>query len=161
MPTETNEPDKQRDAPGEFNLIKHYGVTELEDALRLLHFDISSNLSGNAELTLIPGLVEQTLTKELVSKHNLKPAFYVDMDMDIYSPTKYALSFMIENKIIVEGTIIGFDDWGQCFPTHEIYSFGESRAFKEVSEKYGIRATQLCETENHGQTAFVVTKISS
>ena len=161
MPTEQNEPDKQRDDPGSFNLLRHYGVTNLEDALRLLQFDIMQNLNGNAELTLVQGLVEQSLTTELLEHSNLGKAFYVDFDMDIYSPTKYVFEFLVEHKIIVEGTIIGFDDWGQCFPEHDIYTFGESKAFKEVSDKYGIQTVKTVETDNHGQTAFLVTKIAN
>ena len=159
MPTESTEPDKQRDTPGSFNLLQHYGVSDLQDALKLLSFDISSNLRGDAELTLIDGLVQNTLTKELAAKHGFKPAFYVDMDMDIYTPTKFVLEFLIENKIIIKGTIIGFDDWGQCYPQHPIFTFGESRAFREMTEKYHMEGKQLCETQNCGQTAFLITKI--
>jgi hypothetical protein len=126
MPTESNEPDKQRDTPGTFNLLKHYGVCELKGAISMLHSDISANMSGNSELIIIPGLVEQTLNDELVAKHQLKPAFYVDMDMDIYSPTKYVLNFMLEKKLIVEGTILGFDDWGNAF--HNMKSIALEKA---------------------------------
>lgn len=160
MPVEETEPDKQRDEPGFFNLLKHYGVVDLHSALTMLKFDISTNLPSSSELAIIDGLVQNTLTPELVATHKFKPAFYVDMDMDIYTPTKLTLDFLIKNKIIVQGTIVGFDDWGQCYPQHPIYSFGESRAFKEVCDQYSIKAQQLCETENKGQTAFLINSIT-
>jgi hypothetical protein len=155
MPLEENEPIQQKDDPGMFNLLKHYGVINLTDAIRMLQFDIETNLNG--KLTLIPGLVQNTLNDDLIKKYNLKQASYVDFDMDIYSPTFYVFEFMIHHKLISTGTIIGFDDWNQQWePTFTFGKFGESRAFKEICEMYNVKCKPLFKTENDGQTAFIV-----
>jgi len=160
MPVEQNEPDKQIDLPGWYNILDHFNVKTLDEALKLLHDDVQYNMEPGTSLTFIPGLVENTLTDDLIKKHGLKPASYVDMDMDIYSPTKTALDFMFKHKLIVEGTIIGYDDWGQNYPQSDTFTCGESRAHKEICEKYGVTCLQLLETEQRGQTAFLVVKIN-
>ena len=153
MPKEEIEPDKQRDAPGCFKLVEMQGATDLPEAMKTLQSDIESNMRPGAKLTLIQGLVQETLTDDLAVRYFMRPARYIDMDMDIYSPTKFALEWLVKSKLIVPGTVIGFDDWGQC-PEHPIGSYGESRAWKEM----GIKSTLLGETA-HGQIAFTVQKI--
>lgn len=138
MPVEKIEPDKQRDTPDSFKLTEIYGTETLGNALTLLEEDIHTNLHPNSNLIIVPGLVEQTISKEFIENHKCKPAFYVDMDLDIYSPSKHVLDVLLTNSIITKGTIIGFDDWGQNYPTHPIFSCGESRAFKEIVEKYNL-----------------------
>lgn len=157
MPVEEAEPDKQIDLPGWYNILEHFNVDNLEDALKGLEEDIRTNMGPEPKLTFIPGLVQETLTDDLAK--TLVPASYVDMDMDIYSPTNFALDFLFKHKLIVEGTIIGYDDWGQNYPESGTYSCGESKAHKEVFEKYGVKGLQLIETEQRGQTAFLVTEI--
>jgi len=155
MPIEENEPEQQKDEPGMFNLLKHYGVINLQDAIKLLQFDIGTNLNGN--LTLIPGLVQDTVNDDLIKKYNLTQASYVDFDMDIYSPTFYVFEFMIRHKLISTGTIIGFDDWNQNWEsTFTFGKFGENRAFKEVCDTYNVKYKMLFETRNHDQSAFII-----
>ena len=154
MPTEESEPERQMDNPGSFNILTHYGVSNLSDALRMLKFDIETNLNN---VTLIPGLVQTTLDETFLQKYNIKQATYVDFDMDIYSPTVYTFDFLIKHKIINSGTIIGFDDWNQNWePIFTFGKYGENRAFLEICQKYNIQYELLFETENHGQAAFLI-----
>jgi hypothetical protein len=159
MPVESEEPSKQIDTPGSYNLLDHYKVHTLTEAIPLLIEDIKTNLQPGTRLEILPGLVQDTLTDSLVEERKLQPAYYVDFDMDIYTPTKLTLDWMFRNKLIVEGTIIGYDDWNQNYPQSPIYTCGESRAHKEMCEKHHATCLQLFETEEHGQTAFLVTKI--
>jgi len=156
MPAETDEFYAQRDKPGLFNLLKKLNVTNVEEAVNILKQGIRTDLPKDSDLTITIGLVQDTLPH---FKIPAKPALYVDMDMDIYSPTKYALEYLVKNSIIVEGTIIGYDNWGQNYPNYDIYVCGESRAHKEICGSYEIACVQLLETSNKGQTAFEVTKI--
>lgn len=157
MPVETDEFYAQRDEPGYFNLLKEFGVSEVEQAVELLKQGIKTDLPKDSELLITIGLVQDTL-KDFKSPN--KPALYVDMDMDIYSPTKFALDYLVKNGIIVEGTILGYDDWGQNYPNYDIYVCGESRAHKEVCEAFEIECDLLFETGNKGQAAFKVIKIN-
>jgi hypothetical protein len=154
MPVEKSEPDKQIDTPGWYNLMEHFEVDNIQDAMSLLEVDIRSNMGFKSQLTFTQGLVQDTLTDELAS--TLPVASYVDMDMDIYSPTHFALDYLFKHKKIVKGTIIGYDDWVQI-ESCETYEAGESRAHKEIMKKYGASCVQLLETVNRGQAAFIVT----
>lgn len=158
MPTEEVEPEQQIDDPGWYNLLEYHKVKDLNKAISLLEEDIRHNMRPGAQIKFIQGLVQDTLTDELAKE--LPIASYVDMDMDIYSPTKHALDFLFKHKKIVKGTIIGYDDWIQ---REECATFecGESRAHKEVFDKYKVKTVQLLETENRGQTAFIVTDIEN
>lgn len=157
MPKETSEPDKQIDTPGQFKLNEIEGVPTVEEAMIRLQKDICSCLPNNSSLCLVKGLVEETLNQNLIKSLNLNPALYVDMDLDIYSPTKYVLDFMIRNKLIVPGTIIGFDDWNQNWTSEFVYgAAGESRAFKEISEEHRLNTLCLGNTKNYQQAAYVV-----
>jgi hypothetical protein len=158
MPVEAVEPEQQVDTPGWYNILEYYGVKDLNHAVSLLENDIRYNMYPGAKIKFTLGLVENTLTDELAKA--LPIASYVDMDMDIYSPTRHALDFLFKHKKIVKGTIIGYDDWIQkddCVT----FECGESRAHKEIFDKYNVKAVQLLETINRGQTAFIVTDIGN
>lgn len=156
MPEEEEEPENQVDDPGWYNILEHFDVDTLEEALGLLEDDIRYNMGRWAPLRFVPGLVQESLTDELAK--TLTPATYVDMDMDIYTPTRFALDFLFKHNLIVEGTIIGYDDWVQV-PTLETYEGGEARAHKEIMEKYNVTTVQLIEHANRGQAAFLVVSI--
>jgi hypothetical protein len=157
MPAETVEPDKQIDEVGSFNLLKEYNVDNVEDAVTLLNEDLSKFLVPKHQLGLYQGLVEDTLDKFDVN--TLPKALYVDMDLDIYSPTLYTLDFLFKNNIVGNGTIIGYDDWGQNYPQVPTYSSGESRAHKEIMEKYNVECEQLLITPENQQVAFKIISI--
>lgn len=87
------------------------------------------------ELSIFSGFYSESLKDEIAKE--MKPAFYVDVDCDLYSSTVEALDFMFRNKLIVKGSLIGFDDYGgtEKWKTCED---GESRAFAEMIIKYNI-----------------------
>lgn len=86
-----------------------------------------------------------------------KPAFWVDLDVDLYRSTIDVLDFMFKHKLIIPGTILSADDWGGT----EEYMGGESLAFKEMSEKYAVVLEEIHSYTNlpHVQKAFIVTSI--
>ena len=75
---------------------------------------------------------------------NFKPASIIDMDCDLYSSTTTAFEFMVKHNLIQPGTIIIYDDWGGT-TGYATYSDGQSRAHKEIFEKYNIKASLLTE----------------
>jgi hypothetical protein len=85
------------------------------------------------------GWFSDSLKAELVDDGTFQPAAYVDIDGDLYSSTMDGLDFLLEHKLIQPGTIIGYDDWGDT----DIWTAGESRAHKEVLEKYNVACAQL------------------
>lgn len=69
----------------------------------------------------------------------MKPASWVDIDVDIYTSTIEAMTFMMDNNLIVPGTLLYYDDWKD-------EGFGEGRAHKEICNKYGLKVQLLIGT---------------
>lgn len=165
MPKETAEPIFQESwdpdiHPDEFNVLSYTDFKTPEQCAEVVESEVSKILTSknnNTNVSVVAGLVEETLSKQT----NLKPAFYVDFDLDIYSPTKYAFNFLMENKLIVPGTIIGYDDWGGT-PEFEDFKYGESRAHKEIENEWGIKMQKLIQNGNqfpHVQTVWIVEEV--
>ncbi|MBF8263317.1 MAG: hypothetical protein HW387_982 [Parachlamydiales bacterium] len=84
------------------------------------------------------GFFEQILTESFMDT-NPRPAFWVDIDVDLYISTIQVLDFMLRKHLIVPSTIVSFDDWGAT----EEYKGGESLAWKEMCEKYSVSAKEI------------------
>lgn len=89
--------------------------------------------------SIYEGWFSDTLKAELVENGTFKPAAYVDIDADLYNSTMDVLDFMFTHKLIGPGTLIGYDDWGDT----DLWTAGESRAHKEIMEKYDVKCAQL------------------
>ena len=162
MPKETAEPIFQDSwnpdiFPDEFNVLKYMSLDTPDDCAKHVEEEVRNIFTGKnnqSKVSVVAGLVEKTLPKQ----KDLKPAFYVDFDLDIYSPTKYAFDYLMENDLIVPGTLIGYDDWGGT-PGFEEFKDGESRAHKEILDKWGISMTKLYQNGYaypHVQTLWIV-----
>ena len=148
-------------AEGNFNSQEMYGCSSVESTIEYLTENISPCLYEDTQLLkFIPGFYKDSLP--LVDVESLRPAAIIDIDCDLYSSTYEVLDFMAKNRLIKEGTILIYDDWGGS-PGFETHSDGESKAHKEICEKYGIDAQLLLSVGNsfpHVHTFFVVRSIS-
>lgn len=112
------------------------------------------------EVKMIAGLVEEHLSEDI--GHDMAPAFYLDLDLDIYSPTKHVLKYFMENNLIIPGTIVGYDDWGGT-PDWETMKYGESRAHREILEEFpNLKMKEIMQIGNafpHVQKLFIVTDV--
>lgn len=113
------------------------------------------------QVHLIPGYFCFSLNESTKEVLDLRPAKYVDIDVDMYTSTIDVLDFMYSNGLIVEGTFIGYDDWGGTVGWENFLS-GESRAHIEMCIKYQVMARPVCQFGNefpHVQKLFLVDKI--
>jgi hypothetical protein len=165
MPKETAEPIFQEAwdpdiMPDAFNALLRLGINSREGVAKHIESEVQEIFNVkkvNTKVSIIAGLVEETMQNQ----SGYKEAFYVDFDLDIYSPTRYAFEFLAKNNLIVPGTMIGYDDWGGT--PHKNFEHGESRAHKEVSDLYGIQMTKLYEGgqgDPHLQTVWIVDEVS-
>ena len=165
MPKETAEPIFQEAwdpdiMPDAFNALLRLGINSQEGVAKHIESEVQEIFNVkkvNTKVSIIAGLVEETMQNQ----SGYKEAFYVDFDLDIYSPTRYAFEFLAKNNLIVPGTMIGYDDWGGT--PHKNFEHGESRAHKEVSDLYGIQMTKLYEGgqgDPHLQTVWIVDEVS-
>lgn len=164
MPKETAEPIFQEAwdpdiMPDAFNALLRLNIDTPAGVAASIESNVQSVFSSANNFTkvsIVAGLVEETM----VTISGFKKAFYVDFDLDIYSPTKYAFDFLAKNNLIVKGTLIGYDDWGGT--PHKNFEHGESRAHKEVSDEYGIKMTKIYEGgqgDPHLQTVWIVDEV--
>ena len=146
MPEETDEEHVYEAQPywrkGNYDSREHFGVSTVEDSMVKTRELVEPHMSKESELVLIPGFFENVLDDECTKKYDMRPAAYIDVDVDIYASSKTVLEFVFANNIAVEGTSIGLDDWGGA-PGWETMSDGQSRAFREVGLKYNVVFEQL------------------
>ena len=89
-------------------------------------------LRGNRTRTrLVPGYYSATLTPELAQ--SARPAFYVDINCDLYVSTSQALRWLFGNGLMRPGSLIMYDDWFAA-PFGE----GESLAHTRAAKSFGV-----------------------
>ena len=88
------------------------------------------------KLTFIAGYFNESLRPGLVQTWQMKPARYVDIDVDQYLPAVQVLDWMFSQGLIRVGTYIFYDDIGS---TPEKWVAGEAKAHLEMASKYGVR----------------------
>ena len=70
----------------------------------------------------------------------MRPALYVEIDCDLYSSTSLALEWLLANRLIVPGTLLGYDDLVSGGRG------GEARAHREMVARHGLRLRSVpCE----------------
>lgn len=71
----------------------------------------SSGIPYRVSLDLVAGFYNESLTPRTVRRYELKPAMFVEIDCDMHVSAFQALDFMFRHRLIVPGTLIGYDDW--------------------------------------------------
>ena len=122
---------------------------EVKQGARQVERILQRHLRKNASrITLIAGLFNESLTPKIVEEHRMQPAAYVDVDCDLFMSTEAALKWMLENALLVPGTLLGYDDWWTlpCVAhhhnkravsiRHDASTHGEWRAHVEAARRY-------------------------
>lgn len=77
----------------------------------------------------------------LARRTSMRPAFLIDIDCDLYTSTKQALSFMLVSGLLVPGTYVYYDDYSLkdwSFPPTK-YPYKEERlAHAEVTAEFDL-----------------------
>ncbi len=138
---------------GRFNLVtKDNDIDNVKN--KILQF------INNENVKLIEGYYKDTMNINTIKNYNMKPASYIDMDCDIYSSTVEALDFFYDNKLLVKGTIIGYDDWSMGNIKKYEYKAGQSKAHQEFCIKNNITFKRLKNYKLWKERAvFIVTEI--
>ncbi|MEE9367880.1 MAG: TylF/MycF/NovP-related O-methyltransferase [Pontiella sp.] len=108
--------------------------SEWEEGSFSAHIDwVSQRLADNHidldRVNLVKGFYSDSLTDDLVAKHNLSKAGVIMIDCDLYSSTVESLDFC--EPLIQDEVIMIFDDWNPLAKQNK----GEKRAFDEFLEK--------------------------
>lgn len=143
---------------GHFNVVGETGIENTDQIIA----DILKDKQTDIPCEFIAGFFKKTLTKKLKTTKKLKKASFIDIDVDLYQSTIEIFTYMIENDLLHDQVVVNFDDWGGV----EEYTGGESKAFKEIIEKYNLNARELFTTSpmrDHGgilhvQKVFLIEK---
>lgn len=100
---------------------------------------------------LIEGYYEDSLTAQLKTQYDFKPALVVLLDCDLYSSTQEVLAWM--DSYLQNGTILLFDDW---FSFGDDQSLGQQKALAEfLLTRPNYQVEHLWRFSKHGN-AFVL-----
>jgi hypothetical protein len=83
----------------------------------------------------VAGFYNESLHPGLARKRKMRPALYVDIDVDQYLPSLQALDWLLSEGLVRPGTYVGYDDIGST----DKWTAGESRAHLEVARKHSVR----------------------
>ena len=90
-------------------------------------------------VTFVDGFFADSLTEKLGKSFSKKQVGLVHMDCDTYSSTNTVQEWLVKHRLLVNGTIIIYDDWGSYRHARvNEYDNGQSRSFKEWCEKYNL-----------------------
>lgn len=120
-----------------------YGRQAVEDLLTSRGVDMR-------RITLVEGFFDRTLIPDTRSIFQMGPASVVLVDCDFYDSAKLVLDFVA--PLLVEGSILLFDDWNlfECSPDR-----GERRAFREFLDATMMRAEKSFSFGWHGQSFII------
>jgi hypothetical protein len=139
---------------GNFDSRKETSTDSPEAASKVIE-----NFINNENYIPIIGYYNNVLNDDLLKKYNFKKALIVDVDVDLYSSAYTVLDFIFKNKLYQNGvTTIFYDDWGGSIG-FENHSSGESRAHKELTEKYNIKTEEIFSIGNEFPHVHKVFKI--
>lgn len=115
---------------GEFSSCDYFDVSNPYDAAEILTRQLLGKYP-DFPIEMIVGYFSKTLNSENCPVDKMKPASYIDIDVDLYTSTVELWEFMINNKLVQEGTLVYYDDW-------KGFEYGEGRAHLEMVKKYNM-----------------------
>jgi|UniRef100_A0A7S3AJ66 hypothetical protein len=117
------------------------GAFNAADALHEYSYEkVLANITayvGDPRVGWVRGFYNESLTTGLVREHGMQPALYVEIDCDLYSSSRSALTWLFDHGLIVPGTVLGYDDFRIGG------DYGELRAHREAVKKYQVDLAPL------------------
>ena len=99
-----------------------------ENAIALVAHQLRAH---KRRMELVPGFYNESLTETLASKAN--PAWYVDVNCDLYTSSIQALTWLFRHRLVRPGTLIMYDDWFNA-----PFGKAESQAHMEATRRFGV-----------------------
>ena len=112
---------------------------------------IVARSGGPNTATIVRGFYNETLTADVAARLQLGRALYVDIDCDLHTSTVSVLDWLLANRIVRLGSLIGYDDFWtipcnnyRASGRKKILSpleVGEGLAHAEMAMRHGVRFT--------------------
>ena len=140
---------------GSYNAADALQVYSFSALIQKLRTYIGLNRTGIAgkatplqNVRFIRGFFNESLTPSLALSLGMRPALFVDLDVDIFSSTVQASTWLIQSRLLQRGAVVGYDDWmGDASNASTISFSGQSRSHFEVLEPLlkarGLRARRI------------------
>ena len=88
---------------------------------------------GYRNTTFVQGFYNESLPNLRAHlRSRMQPAMLVDLDCDLYESTIQAMEFLLAHRLLVQGTVVYFDDWRKS-------GEGMKKAHRELSRRHRIR----------------------
>lgn len=104
--------------------------------------NINPDLLDKDGIELVVGWFNDTLNGNTVKKFGDKKAGLVHIDCDIYTSTLEVLEFLVKHQLLVDGTLVVYDDWGAWkqsrLSEERELDVAEARAHVEICKKYNL-----------------------
>lgn len=85
------------------------------------------------------GWFEDTLNQQTLEEVKKTDIGIIHIDCDIYTSTIQVLEWIVNNNLLVDGTLIVYDDWGGHYDKNVgEFECGEGKAHREICEKYNL-----------------------
>jgi len=85
------------------------------------------------------GWFKDTLNESTLEEIKKNDIGIIHIDCDIYTSTIQVLEWIVKNNLLVDGTLIVYDDWGGHYDKNVgEYECGEGKAHKEICKKYNL-----------------------
>ena len=169
LPASTDDIQLKEWLPGNF-MVKNINKT--------INF-LTDQMRHGRGARFVQGLFNESLTPGLGKELGMRPAAYLELDCDLYDSTIVALEFMFRERLVVPGTIVGYDDFWTipCAMPHtastwEPETTGEWRAHLEVTARYKVQfeclagacrmppaGLQSCDLYNSWAPIFIVRSV--
>lgn len=114
---------------GEYSASKAFRTNDVTRIMQTIKHGVKRYLKPHQRVELIPGFFDAALTPTLAAEHKMRPALLIDIDCDLYMAAKQALQWMFGNRLVVPGTLIHYDEYGQG---------GERTAHEEIAKEFNV-----------------------
>lgn len=85
----------------------------------------------------VRGYFNESLTADLAQQRAMRPALWVDLDVDQYGSTVQAVDWLVASGLLVPGTYVSYDDFEDSVDTSPPGG-AVALAHRDLTEKYGI-----------------------
>jgi len=123
--------------PGSFSAADQFGAYTFGEVRQKILEHVGPKHA--ADTRLIKGFFSDSLTPTLAKERGMQPALIIDVDVDLYVSCVQCMEWMVQQGLLVAGTIVYYDDVSIV----KAEGGGELRAHDELTAKYNIQWRKL------------------
>lgn len=112
------------------------------------------------KITFVQGYYNVSLTPELRRQHPFRPALLADLDCDLHVSTVQAMRWLLQEKILVPGSLVRYDDWPRIHdPSGK--PWGQRLAHIEVTKEFGVVWKLIVRSSSRSAPVYEIVQVGS